>query len=762
MILSIICILIGALLAPLINKYLRNWTGIILSIIPLALFIYFISLIKNVKNGQVIYSYPWVPTLNINISFFLDGLSLLFILIIVGIGFFVLIYSNKYMMKEKLNGRYYSYMLLFMGSMLGLVAADNLILLFVFWELTSVSSFLLINLNHHQEKSREAGLQALLITTLGGLTLMASFVLIGSAAGSYELSEILKNGDITSNRFYIPIVIMLLLGAFTKSAQFPFHFWLPSAMAAPTPVSAYLHSASMVNAGIYLIARTNPFLGNSHFWQITVIVFGLTTMFIGAYFSLAQKDLKRILAYTTISALGILVLLIGIGTTLAVKAALLYLVVHALYKATLFMVTGIIDKKTGTRDIYQLGNLWKKMPLTLGSAILALASMASLPPMMGYISKKVIFEAKVQIFDNAPYLLIIGFISFVFLFAISVLIAYQVFFVKKNSIKKEVSEAGFTYLLGPVILSLLSFIMAIYPDRFEAFIEFAAETVKAKNIEVELKLWHGLTNVFWLSTFSMILGIILFIFRGKIFSAFQWLNKYLVKFELSEIFLLFINGLLKFTKNVTGVIQHGYHRFYLLVVFIVIGVFIWINFILSSFWNFEINASKVSLPIIGIVIIATIASITTILTRSKITAIITMGVVGYSLGVFFLINGAIDLAITFIIVDTLTLVLFVMVTIKLPEFIRYSNTRTRIRDGIVALIVGGGMFIVALITSLSDKTGHISDYYLNKSLPEGFGKNVVNVILVDFRALDTFGEITVLLLAAMSIYALLKLKYQKK
>ncbi len=764
MILSIAFIFAGALLAPVIDKILKKRTGIGLSIIPLAVFFYLIHLFRSFSDGNTVRSsISWVEELNISISFYTDGLSLLFAFLVVGIGFFVLVYSGTYMKDKKLTGRYYSYMLLFMGSMLGLVTSDNLIGLYVFWELTSVSSYMLIIQNHHKDRSRAAGFQALLVTALGGLAAMAGFILIGSATGSYELSVLLESGaDMSSHRFYVPVVVLILLGAFTKSAQFPFHFWLPTAMVAPTPVSAYLHSAAMVNAGLYLVARLNPLLGNTDLWQITIISTGLITMFIGAYFSLTQKDLKRILAYATVSALGILMLLLGIGTVLAVKAAMLYLVVHALYKATLFMVAGTIDEKTGTRNIYLLGNLWKKMPLTTVAALLALASMASLPPMMGYISKKLIFEAKVQFLDNAPYLLIFGFIAFVFLFAVSILVAWQVFFRKEKEAEKKPHEGGVAFLLGPVILALLSFVMAIFPEQFERFFEFAAEEVKGRDIKVELKLWHGFTKVLWLSLLSMALGALLFVFRKKIIPAFQHINKYLERIELAELFQHFIGGLLHFTKKITGFIQHGYHRFYLLIVFITTGAFLWLNLLFDTRPDFELIPSSVSVPVMAIVLITVLASLVTIITKSKITAIIATGVVGYSLAVFFLINGAVDLAITFIIVDTLTLVLFVMVTLKLPGFSGFSGKSSRIRDAIVAVFVGGSVFMIALVASLSEDISKVSDTYLAKSLPEGLGKNVVNVILVDFRALDTLGEISVLLIAAVSIYSLLKFKTRKK
>ena len=760
MLLMIVILFTGVFVAPIVTRISSRWSGILLSLFPMVVFAYFISISGTVLNGNNINSsYAWVSFLDIHVSFRLDGLALLFSLLVTGIGFLVMIYSNAYMKNEEHKGRFYSFMLLFMTAMLGLVTTDSLISLYVFWELTSVSSFLLIGFHHHQDKSRDAALQALLITTFGGLAMLAGFVILGSSTGSYEISELLNYKSITSNQsLYIPVLLLILLGAFTKSAQFPFHFWLPQAMKAPTPVSAYLHSASMVNAGIYLLARMNPLLGNTTEWHVALVITGLATMFIGAYFSITQKDLKRILAYATISALGILIMLIGIDTVLSIKAALLYLIVHGLYKANLFMVVGVIDKKTGTRNIYELGNLSKTMPITSIIAILGLFSMASLPPMIGYISKELIYEAKLRVATLSPYLLVFGIISFVFLFAVSLLVTYRVFFAKPAPSLKIKGPPGIPFLLGPAIFGVLSLLIAIFPTNLERIIEAAVASVEAEKIDIDLKMWHGFTNVFWLSLLTVSAGVLLFFFREKLFKIFSRLNKYFSYFELSYIFSRFIDGLLKFAGKNTSFIQHGYHRYYLMIVFIVSSIFSWYYLSRANDVTLISSSSELTIPGLGIALLAIIAAIITPLTRSKIVAIITMGAIGYAISIIFMLYGAIDLAITFILVDTLTIILFVMVVNRLPEFARFSGRITRIRDLVIALSAGGFMAVLALIAANFETSNKLKNFYLENSLDQAYGKNVVNVILVDFRALDTLGEITVLLLAGVSIYSLFKLK----
>jgi multicomponent Na+:H+ antiporter subunit A len=453
----------------------------------------------------------WIPLLNLNLEFTLDGLSLIFVLLITGIGCLVFLYSKAYMNSYTGTTKFYFYLTLFSGAMLGLVLSSNFIQLFIFWELTSVLSFLLISFFNEKETARKAAFQSLFITGLGGLSLLAGFILLGSIVDSYSLTDWINSADlIKSNNKYLPSLILILVGVFTKSAQFPFHFWLPGAMQAPTPVSAYLHSATMVKAGIFLLARLNPVLGGTAEWTYIIPVAGVLTMLTGAYFSITQTDIKAILAYTTISALGVLVLLLGIDTKLSVKAALVFLFVHAFYKAALFMIAGYIDKKTGTRDIDKLGGLAYEMPFGFAVSAIALLSMAGLPPLLGFIGKELIYEAKVQSPGLGSMVLILGVTSNVFMVAVSMLFMAKVFFGRKTSKPKKVYLNKTLFLLGPGILALFSLGYGLFPNLLSKLIAPALGVISAEDIQIKLKLWLGFNQVLMLSIFTVIMGFTLF------------------------------------------------------------------------------------------------------------------------------------------------------------------------------------------------------------------------------------------------------------
>ena len=437
---------IFSLFIPLLYSTLKKNTGWVLALFASFLFIYFAGYIKPVSNGEIFsFHFSWIPSINVNLSFLVDGLSLLFTLLITGVGALVFVYSKSYMNESSRSSRFYLHMLIFMGSMIGLVLSSNLISLFVFWELTSISSYMLIGLYHEREKARSAALQALLITAGGGLALLAGILIIGQVTGSYEFTEILTKSDlIKSHQLYLTVLLLVLAGAFTKSAQFPFHFWLPGAMEAPTPVSAYLHSATMVTAGVYLLARLSPVLGQTEQWYYIVTSVGAITMIVGAVVALMESDLKRILAYSTVSALGTLVLLIGLDTTLSVKAAMVFLLVHSLYKGALFLISGSVSKETGTRDTKDLGGIYKAMPFTAAAALLAALSMAGLPPLLGFISKELMYEAKLQAPDAATLITILGVASNILIVAVAGILAIQVFFGK---LRRKQSTLRVKYLL---------------------------------------------------------------------------------------------------------------------------------------------------------------------------------------------------------------------------------------------------------------------------------------------------------------------------
>ncbi len=756
---TILILFLAAGASLFLPSKLSFWKGLILSLFPLGVFIYFLLQIPVISGQEIIeVSYTWMPIIHLNLSFTLDGLSLLFALVITGIGSFIVIYAHEYMRGYAHTARFYFYLLVFMGSMLGLVLSANLILLFIFWELTGVSSFLLIGFKHTEENVRKSALQALLVTGFGGLMMISGFVLIGIITGTYNMQELIHQSDaITQNVFYLPILVLILGGAFSKSAQFPLHFWLPGAMQAPSPVSAFLHSATMVKAGVYLLARLNPVLGNTFEWQTIIPLFGGATMLLGAFLALTQRDLKAILAYTTISALGTLILLIGIDTKLAMKAALIFLIVHAFYKGTLFMVAGAIDKQTGTRDIDKLGNLYKKMPITTIVAVLALLSMAGLPPMLGFVSKEIIYDANIQAPHISDFVIVFGVLANVLMVWVSLYFAYNVFFRKTNFSPKEPVKGAIQFWIGPGVLALGGLLLGLFPTQFgEKLIQPALSVIQAEELEVSLKLWHGFNRILLLSVFTVVGGVVLFLFRKQVIPFIRWFNKFLFRIDLSAAFFGFIDWIVGFAKKETRFIQHGYHRIYLMVLFLVAGLLGWYQLINTGFWQFNADLTDASIYVVALTVIIVIATIFTVLSKSRMTAIISMGAVGYGIALLYLTFSAIDLAITQLLVETLTVVIFVLVIVRLPRFAKLSSRASKIRDAVIALIVGGFMTGVALKAKDVDFQPPISGYFVENSLEKAFGSNVVNVILVDFRALDTLGEITVLMVAALGIVALLK------
>lgn len=753
------------LLAPFLEKWLKGAVGWVLAVFPLASFFHYLTLSLIIGGGDTITTnVSWVPSLGINFSFYLDGLSLLFLLLITGIGSLVLVYSGYYMKNYELKDRFYLYLMVFMAAMMGLVLTGNLVTMFLFWELTSVSSFMLIGFFHEKEESRFASQQALLITTLGGLALLSGIVLIGQITGSFEISYLLSNPEvIRSNPMYLAILLLIAAGAFTKSAQFPFHFWLPGAMAGPSPVSAFLHSATMVKAGVYLLLRLSPVLGGAPEWKFLLTVSGVTTMFVGAYLALTQTDLKRILAYTTISALGTLILLTGINTVESVKAAVIFLVVHSLYKGSLFMVAGSIDKKTGTRDLTRLGGLRKTMPFTTAVAMVALFSMAGLPPFIGFIGKELIYEAKNAIPDAANFLLIMGILSNILLVAVSGIFVWKVFFGKTGNTPLHPKETPVNLWLGPAVLAVFSLLLAIFPTFFASNIAGpAVQAIMAEDTDLKLSLWHGFNLVLLYSFITVAAGVLIFIFNNRIVPVLMRLNSVIIRFRFTDVYNKLINSFLSFTKKKTRIVQSGKQRLYLIVIFLSASLLVWYMILKYEFWRFDYDFEPLSYYGVGVFLLITAATIITVFTRSRVTAIISMGVVGFGVALIFLFYSAPDLAITQILVDTLIVILFVMVIYHLPKFRVFSNRASRVRDGAIALLFGGFMTGLALMSNQVNLFPPISDYFIENSLTLAQGRNIVNVILVDFRAFDTLGEITVLAIAALGVYSLITMKFKDR
>ena len=795
---SVLGIFTLALFAPFLHRLLGRATGWVLALFPFTLVVFFGRHLPILPGERFATSWSWVPSLGVDLSFVLDGLSLTFVLLIGGLGALVLIYSGAYLGEQSGGGRFFAYLLLFMGSMLGLVLSDNVITLFVFWELTSISSYLLIGFHHQTDSSRASALKALLVTGAGGLLLLAGLLLMMLAAVQLGLPletagriSAMFSVNFQQHPLYIPILVLLLLGAFTKSAQVPFHFWLPAAMAAPTPVSAYLHSATMVKAGVYILARFHPILGGTLQWKTLMIGVGVVTMLVGAIMATGQRDLKRILAYSTISVLGILTTLLGVGTVQAIEAAVVFLVAHALYKAALFMVAGNIDHETGTRDVTRLGGLRSLMPVTAITGILAAFSKAGAPPMFGFLGKEALYTAKLDIETIGLWLIFGAVVANVLLVAMSLVVAVWPFFGSFRQTPKTPHEAPISMLLGPVLLAGFGMFVGLIPGAFDRSVGSAMSTaILGFPVEMKLKLWHGLNPesilVMALSGFTLATGFVLFMklrpwlthtlelacrlepWGPGVRRAWQegrLLHELTCRLEPlgpTRAYERLLAGLAWSAQGVTRLIQSGYLRRYILITILAVVGLVSYPLLHSIQPQLSQNAWQIR-PHEAVVALLTLAgAIATVRARYRLTGVAALGVTGLGTALTFVMFGAPDLAMTQVMVETLTVILFVLVFYHLPPFVPRSTRRQRFRDLVISMSAGLVMALVVLATASIHLEPVLSDFFARQSLSAAYGRNVVNVILVDFRALDTLGEITVLAVAGFGVYALLRLKARQK
>lgn len=753
-----------ALLAPAIYRFAGRAAGWLFAIAPFSLSLSFAALSGRIAAGQpVSLRHDWVPALGVHWAFYLDGWSLLFALLISFIGGLVLIYSGYYLEGHPLLGRFYLFLLFFMGSMLGVVLADNLLVLYVFWELTSISSYFLIGFDSKRDEARAAALQALLITGAGGLALLAALVLLGQAAGGTEMSTLLESGAaVRAHSLYGPILCLLLLGAFTKSAQVPFHIWLPGAMEAPTPVSAYLHSATMVKAGVYLLGRFAPVLGGTDAWFYLVTAVGAVTMLLTAWLSLRQDDLKKILAYSTISALGALVMSLGIGTGAAIKGAIAFLLAHALYKGALFLVAGIIDHETGTRNVKQLGGLGRAMPVTAAAALLAALSMAAIPPLFGFIGKEALYEGVLHAGAATLPLTVVAVLSSMIFINVAAVTGIHPFFGSApGNTPKHPHEAPFGMWLGPLCLAALSLLGGLFAHGLgEALLAPAFLSIARERIEMDLALWHGWTRVLALSALTAAGGLLVFwsrAFWARLASTLRLAGAWAPENWYTSM----LKGLNLTANWQTRVLQNGYLRWYLLTIIAATVLAVGVPLLARAQFRLAAQWTEPRLYELGLALLIILAAFMAIFTRSRLGAVTALGVVGYGVAMFFILFGAPDLAMTQFLVETLMVILFVSVFYFLPRFAVFSSRLTRARDAVAAGIAGALMGAITLIATGVQWHAPISDYFAENSVPRAHGRNIVNVILVDFRGLDTLGEITVLAVAGVGVLALLKLKASK-
>lgn len=770
MLLAILSGFILALLAPWLYKVGREATGWVLALLPLGLFAYFVSYVEPVAAGEAItITYAWIPSLDVNLSFYVDGLSLLFALIISGVGTLIVIYGGGYLAHHEYVDRFFVYILMFMASMLGVVLSNNLVSLFVFWELTSVTSFLLIGYYHEKPESRFAALQALLVTGAGGLAMLAGFVMLALISGNWEISSMFEQGGtIQSHALYLPTLLLVLLGAFTKSAQFPFHFWLPGAMAAPAPVSAYLHSATMVKAGVYLVARMSPVLGHTETWLYIVTGFGAVTMLVAAYIAWQQTDLKRILAYSTVSALGILMMLLGLGDHIAVEAAMVFLVVHSMYKGALFMIAGAVDHETGERHIPRLGGLIKVMPFSGVAALLAAASMSGLPFFLGFVGKELIYEATLEAHLLPLALTVVAVVTNILTITAAGMVSIKPFFGQKIETPKHAHEAPWSMRLGPITLAGLGLFLGALPFTVEEFgnliVSPAAGGILAETLEVHLHVLPTTINtIVLLSAITVLGGIGFYLIRRPIGRVVAPLNA-VAAFGPEKWYQWSLDGMMAVAKWQTRVLQSGYLRYYLIMTILTtVGLAGGTLILHGALQNLAaITIPEVQLHELFIVAIILGGAVLVMRTSSRLTAVAGLGVVGYGIALLFVFFGAPDLAMTQFSIETLSVILLVLVLYRLPTFTRFSTRFQEVRDLIIAL--SGGALITTLVlieTSLPNES-RLTPYFAENSLTLAKGHNVVNVILVDFRGIDTMGEITVLGMAALGVFGLLKLRLAKE
>lgn len=790
---SIMLPFIVAACIPFIYRRFTNvHIGWFVLAVPVVLFGLLATYIPQIAKGKIYtYTIEWIPSFHINFATYLDGLSMIFGLLITGVGSLVILYSIFYLSKKESLHHFYCYLLLFMGAMLGVVLSDNLMVLYAFWELTSVSSFLLIAFWHHRKASRAGARKAMTITVIGGVAMLAGFLLLYAMSGTFSVRELIANVDLLQEHaLFIPAMLLVLLGAFTKSAQFPFHIWLPDAMEAPTPVSAYLHSATMVKAGIYLVARTTPIFGGHEVWFWAVSLAGIVTLFWGSLNAVKQFDLKALLAYSTVSQLGLIMCLFGLGSaalnlgyseesviyTQATFAALFHLVNHSTFKGALFMMVGIVDHEVGTRDIRRLGGLMALMPFTFTIAVIGSASMAGLPPFNGFLSKEMFFTATLKVTELNIFSLetfgllfpIIAWIASVFTFVYCTIIVVRTFLgkVQPERLEKPPHEAPIGMLISPFILVGFVIGIFVFPNILGQYILKPAMASiyptfpSMSELTPKIYAWHGiLAPELWMTIGVAIVGVTLYRTLKKwrpIYRAFP------EKYTFNAIYERVIGASESVSGNMTSRYMNGNMTYYFMYIYIFFVAVVAGYFLLSDAFSWDpLKDSSINSYELILVFIMVFAAIAILFSNGRITSVLLNGVLGYSVAFFFVIFRAPDLALTQLVVESVTTALFLISFKFLPE-LRPENAPKKIvfSKAIVSICVGATVTLVGLAVMNYEKFSAISTYFEDSYELAG-GKNIVNTILGDFRAFDTMLEVVVLFIAGLGVYTIIKLKAKK-
>ncbi|WP_106477467.1 monovalent cation/H+ antiporter subunit A [Phytohalomonas tamaricis] len=734
------------------------WLTALLPAVALGITLYLAPLVFSGNVPQ--FFLPWIPQLDLHLALRLDGLSLLFVLLILGIGLLIILYARYYLSEQDSMGRFYAYLMLFMTSMLGIVTSNNLLLLWFFWELTSLSSFLLIGFWSHQSDARKGARMALTVTGAGGLSLLAGFLLLGQIVGTMDLSVVLQSGDqVRSSPYYLYALVLILLGAFTKSAQFPFQFWLPKAMAAPTPVSAYLHSATMVKAGVFLLARMFPVLAGTDLWFYFVALTGLVTLLYGAYFALLKQDLKGVLAFSTISHLGLITMLFGLNSPMAAVAGVFHIINHATFKASLFMAAGIVDHECGTRDIRKLNGLWRYMPYTTALATIAAASMAGVPLLNGFLSKEMFLSESLDahMLGGLSWLIpALATLGSVLSAAYSLRFIHDVFFngEPKNLPKKPHEPPR--YMRLPIeILILLCIVVGLFPSSTVSGLLNAAVTAVVPagyEPEIDLAIWHGFNLPLLMSAIALGGGILVYALRHYIYNFHRQFRSQ----DPNVIFEASTQAIVRVAQQAIDRFENGSLQRYMFWLLLTALGFSAYGLIESPRLSGNLPAQSIDWAVaVGAGMLCLSGLATVFFHRRRLISLIMLSVVGMLVSLAFARFSAPDLALTQLAVEVVTMILLMLALFFLPQKTPKESSGRRIMRDVLLAGAFGGVVASLNYAVLTRPLQSISSFFLENSVPGGGGHNVVNVILVDFRGFDTLGEITVLGIAGLAIFKLL-------
>lgn len=761
---SVISLFLLALVAPLVSRAAGRYAGWLLATVPAGWAVWYAGHIGRIGGGEIIRPEPlvWVELLGVSLSTRMDGLTLMFALLVTGVGALVTVYAGGYLAGHHQLRRFYASLFAFMASMLGLVVSDNLIGLFIFWELTSVTSFLLIGFGHERAAARAAALQAVIVTGLGGLALMAGLILMGMAAGTFEFGEMIDRGVVLGDHpLYIAILTLVCLGAFTKSAQVPFHFWLPGAMEAPAPVSAYLHSSTIVKAGVFLLAKFSPVLGGTTEWAWTLQTVGGVTMVYAAFLAARAVYFKQILALTTVSSLGAMVMLLGIGGP-GQTAAMALVLAHALYKGTLFMVAGTVEHQSHVKDVEKLSGLMRFMPITFAAAALAAASMAGLPPFFGFTAK---YLMKAPLVDSVLGMaLVVGVVLMGVLTTVAaLLVAFKPFAGKPNEAAKSSSEAGASLLLGPVVLSVAGVIAGVLPGLFAGpLVGAATAAVTGQAPEKALSSSFRMVNMGTLlstSTLAILLGVGLYAVRVMMRRSTSVLDRIEPVASGPVVFQWLVNATLRAGAIQTRVLQNGSLNTYVRTTMLgFLGLVLGLGAGRITGGLLMPTEEKPTFLGMTLVVMLMVSGVAATVFRYRLASVAALGVAGVASALIFVYYGAPDVAMTQFAIETLTVLIFVLVFHHLPQFTNYSGKLRKAADWAISLLFGGVMGVLVMLAARTDMAPTVSGYFSDNAYPLAKGRNIVNVIIVDFRAADTLGELVVLGIAGVGVATLLSMR----